>query len=178
MKRKRKKSLNREELADLLERLARQLREGTVAMEGRSWPVSDQLAVKIGFSEKKGRFTAKLKWQWSTLDGYPEEDRREIAQWKESFKTVKKQLNASFKNLLRQAREGDGLPDPGTLAQFVAQSYAFARHAEPEWRDAMDEYLDHLGNLERAVREGRPETVAHELRDIKSRVAACHREFK
>ena len=178
MKDKHKTTLERGELADLLERLARQLRKGTVSAGGRSWQVADKLVLKTRFSEKKGRFTAKLKWQWSTLETYPEEDRRQIAEWKDSLKTVKKQLNASFKALLRQSREGGGLPDPATLADFVVHSQAFARHAEPEWRGAMDEYLDHLGNLERAVREGRPETVAHELRDIKSRVAACHREFK
>ncbi len=178
MKTKRNKTLERQELAALLENLARQLRDGAVSVDGHSWEVADRLTVKTRFSEKKGRFTARIKWRWSTLDAYPEEDRREIVRWKESFKTVKKELNGTFKDLLHQAKEANGMPDPETLARFADRSRAFARHAEPEWREAMEEYLDHLGNLERAVREGHPETVAHELRDIKSRVAACHREFK
>jgi len=178
MKNKQKATLKREELADLLERMARRLREGTVSVSGSSWKVAENIVLKTSFSEKKGRFTSKVKWHWSTLDEYAEPDRQEVVRWKDSLKTVKKQLNGSFKTLLRQVKEGSGLPQEEVLADFVEQSHAFARHAEPEWRAAMEEYLDHLDNLERAVREGRTETVAHELRDIKSRVAACHREFK
>jgi len=178
MKSKQKTALRRQELADLLEQLARELREGSVSVGSRTWKVAETVEMKTSFSEKKGRFTSKLKWQWSTLNEYPEIDRREIVHWKDSFKTVKKRLNSSFKTLLRQTKEKSGLPDARTLADFVQHSRAFARYAEPEWRAAMAEYLDHLGNLERAVREGQSETVAHELRDIKSHVAACHREFK
>jgi len=178
MKSKQKTTLRRQDLADLLEQLARELREGSVSVGDRTWKVAETVEVKTSLSEKKGRFTSKLKWHWSTLDEYPEVDRRKIVQWKGSLKTVKKRLNSSFKTLLRQTKEGSGLPDARALADFVQQSRAFARYAEPEWQAAMAEYLDHLGNLERAVREGQPETVAHELRDIKSRVAACHREFK
>ncbi len=178
MKSKQKTTLQREELADLLELLARQLREGTVSVGSRSWKVAESIVLKTSFVEKKGRFTSKVKWHWSTLDEYAEPDRREIVRWKDSLKAVKKQLNSSFKTLLHQTKEGSGLPEDRALADFVEQSHAFARHAEPEWRAAMEEYLDHLNNLERAVRDGRPETVAHELRDIKSRITACHREFK
>ena len=178
MKSKQKTTLRRRELASLLERLARELRAGSVSVGSRTWKVAETVEMKASFSEKKGRFTSKLKWHWSTLDDYPEADRREIVHRKDALKTVKKRLNNSFKTLLRQTKEGNGLPDERALADFVQQSRAFASYAEPEWQSAMAEFLDHLGNLERAVHEGQPETVAHELRDIKSRVAACHREFK
>ena len=50
--------------------------------------------------------------------------------------------------------------------------------AEPEWQDAINEYMDHLENLKRAVEKQQLEVVAHELRDLKSRWIACHRDFK
>lgn len=178
MKSKHEKTLRRDELADLLEQLARDLRQGSVSVGSRSWKVADQLEIKISFREKKGRFTTKLKWHWSTLDEYPDSDRQEIVRWKASLKTVKKQLSSSFKALMRQVQQGNGLPDAHVLSDFVQQSRAFAQYAEPEWQPAIEEYLDHLKNLERAVSERQPETVAHELRDIKSRMAACHSEFK
>lgn len=178
MKRKHEKSLHRHELADLLEQLAHDLRQGSLPVGDRVWKVADQVEIKTSFHEKKGRFTTKLKWHWSTLDEYPDADRREIVRWKDSLKTVKKRLNSSFKILMRDVQQSNGLPDESILSDFVRQSRAFARYAEPEWQPAIEEYLDHLKNLERAVSERQPETVAHELRDIKGRMAACHREFK
>lgn len=110
---------------------------------------------------------------------YPDVDRREIVRWKDSLKTVKKRLNSSLNALMREVQQSNnGLPDAQVLSDFVKHSRAFAQYAEPEWQPAMDEYLDHLKNLERAVSDRQPETVAHELRDIKSRMTACHREFK
>ena len=50
--------------------------------------------------------------------------------------------------------------------------------AEPEWRNAMKEYMDHLANLQRAAAANQLEVVAHELRDLAARWAACHRDFK
>lgn len=178
MKSKHAKTLLRHELADLLEQLARDLRAGSVSTGDKTWKIADQVEVKTSFHEKKGRFTSKLKWRWSTLDEYPDADRRELTRWKDSLKTVKKRLNSSFKTMLREVQQGSGLPNAKVLADFMEQSQAFAQYAEPEWHPAVKEYLDHLKNLERAVNERQPETVAHELRDIKGRMAACHREFK
>ena len=50
--------------------------------------------------------------------------------------------------------------------------------AEPEWQEAMHEYLDHLENLKRAVQRQQRDDVEHELRDLRTRWVACHREFK
>jgi hypothetical protein len=53
-----------------------------------------------------------------------------------------------------------------------------AEFAEPEWQEAMHEYMDHLANLKRAAAANRFEAVAHELRDLRARWKACHRDFK
>jgi hypothetical protein len=53
-----------------------------------------------------------------------------------------------------------------------------ARFADPEWQDAMNDYLDHLENLKLAVDRKQLEVVEHELRDLKTQMAACHREHK
>ena len=69
-------------------------------------------------------------------------------------------------------------PKAETLAVFVKDSERMADFAEPEWQEAMHEYLDHLENLKRAVERQQLEDVEHELRDLKTRWIACHREFK
>jgi hypothetical protein len=53
-----------------------------------------------------------------------------------------------------------------------------AGFAEPEWQAAMDEYIDHLGTLKQAVAQKQYEIVQHEIRDLKNRMAQCHRDFK
>ena len=71
-----------------------------------------------------------------------------------------------------------GWPDARTLEDFVATSRAFAAMAEPDWATAMQEYLDHLANLEHAVANRQQEVMLHELRDLQNCMASCHREFK
>ena len=129
------------------------------------------------FKEKKGRLAVKLSWTWSTLKDYDHPARDEVHRWQESMKTVKKRLGADFKNLQRVVRQGD-FPDDRTLNDFVASSQAFAAMAEPDWQEAMQEYLDHLANLQHAVAQRQMEVMLHELRDLQNCMASCHREFK
>jgi len=177
MKNKIEKEFTRAELADYLQKLAEQLRSGGIESDGRNWSVPDQLTAKITHKEKKGRIETKLKWRWSTLEDYNSEERKEIAQWQDSFKTVKKRLAAAFKELDMAARSGN-MPDEKTLSAFIDDSNAMAAFAEPEWHEAMNTYMDHLKNLRHAVENNQLEVVAHELRDLRAGMRACHRDFK
>ena len=66
----------------------------------------------------------------------------------------------------------------GPSKDFVESSRAFAAMAEPDWANAMQEYLDHLANLEHAVANRQQEVMLHELRDLQNCMSSCHREFK
>jgi len=171
------KKIGRLDLADQLEKIAYQLRSGTFEVRGRCWTIPDALRAEIKHKEKKGRIETKLKWRWSTLAEYTASDREAVSRWHESFKTVKKRLAKEFKALQSAVQQGD-FPQEKDLAEFVNDSRRMADFAEPEWQEAMNEYLDHLANLQRAVAAGQLEVVAHELRDLGARWKACHREFK
>ena len=177
MKIKIKKEFSRLELADHLEKIAGQLRSGTFDTEGTQWSVPETFEAGIKHKEKKGRIETKLKWRWSTLADYDPSAREEVARWQESFKTIKKRLAKEFKALQDDVQSGN-LPDAETLAVFVKDSERMADFAEPEWQEAMHEYLDHLANLKRAVEREQLEDVQHELRDLRTRWVACHRDFK
>ena len=84
------KKLGRLELADTLETLGRQLRDGTLEAGGRTWTVPEKIETRIQFKEKKGRIVTKLSWRWVTLGDYDKNDREEVARWKKSLKDVKK----------------------------------------------------------------------------------------
>jgi XXXCH domain-containing protein len=177
MKSKIKKEFNRLEMAEHLEKIARQLRSGIVDAQGRQWSVPDMFEAGIKHKEKKGRLETKLKWRWSTLAEYDPSAREAVTRWQESFKTIKKRLAQEFKALQSEVQQGN-LPDAETLADFVKDSERMADFAEPEWQEAMHEYMDHLENLKRAVQRRQLDDVGHELRDLRTRWMACHRDFK
>jgi XXXCH domain-containing protein len=169
--------MSRLELADYLTNLGEQLRQGAFSAQGRHWTVPDDLFVRMEFKEKKGHLAAKLSWSWSTLGDYDGAAREEITRGQDSMKTLKKRLGAGFKALQQAINQG-GFPDARTLENFVASSRAFAALAEPDWGTAMQEYLDHLANLEHAVANRQQEVMLHELRDLQACMSSCHREFK
>ena len=177
MKHKIEKELNRLELAEQLEKIAAQLRSGAFELDGRQWTIPEAFTAEIKHKEKKGRIETKLKWHWSTLADYDPSSREAVSRWQESFKTIKKRLAKEFKTLQNAVREGS-IPSEEDLAEFVKDSERMAEFAEPEWQDAMNEYMDHLANLQRAAAANQLEVVAHELRDLAARWAACHRDFK
>jgi XXXCH domain-containing protein len=174
---KTERTLTRLELADYLQNLSKQLRRGALEAQGRQWTVPDELDVRVEFKEKKGHLAAKLSWSWSTLGNYDQASRDEVGRWQDSLKTVKKRLGATFK-ALQQAVGQSAFPDEKTLGDFVASSQAFAALAEPDWQGALQEYLDHLANLQHAVANRQQEVMLHELRDLQACMSSCHREFK
>ena len=171
------KTLTRIELADYLQNLSEQLRQGALEVHGRQWTVPDDLDVRMEFKEKKGYLVAKLSWSWSTLGDYERASREEVSRYHDDMQTVKKRMGASFKALQQLVRQG-AFPDDKILADFVAVSQEFAAMAEPDWQGALQEYMDHLANLQHAVANRQQEVMLHELRDLQACMSSCHREFK
>lgn len=177
MEEKMENTLSRQNLADYLEGLARGLRQGQLEVEGTTWRVPEEVEAKLNLKEKKGRLVLKLKCKWETLPEYKPEAREPVVRWQESFKTLKKRLGSHFKELQQAVLQGK-FPHPQVLAEFVADSQALARMAEPDWQESMQAYLEHLAALERAVSGRDLEAARHELADLQTAMAVCHREFK
>jgi XXXCH domain-containing protein len=170
-------TLTRENLADRLEEWARGLRTGRLEVEGKTWSVPEKVEGELHLKEKKGCLVMKLKCRWATLPEYQPEDREPVARWQESFKTLKKRMAGQFKGLQQTVSQGQ-FPDPKSLADFVADSQALAKMAEPEWGEALQSFLAHLAALERAVAGRDLEAAKHEMADLLTAMATCHREFK
>jgi len=172
------KEFSRNELADYLISVAEQLRSGKLSSEkGTSWTVPEKLGAKVQLKEKKGRMEFKLNCRWSTLVDYSRQDRKQLDDWHESMKAVKKRMGSSFKEVAKAAGRG-AFPEKKSVDDFVATSRVFAESAEPEWSDAMVEYMDHLENFVLAVEKQQLEVMQHEIRDLQYRMKACHKEFK
>ncbi len=171
------KKFNRLELADYLEKFAGELRSGTISAAGRQWSIPEIIEAKVKHKEKKGRIETKLKWQWSTLDDYEPAAREEVTRWQDSFKILKKRMARQYR-VMEKAVAAGGYPDEAILEDFIRDSNEMARFADPEWQEAMIEYQDHLENLKRAVSNKQVEVVHHEIRDLRARMKACHRDFK
>ena len=171
------KEFSRNEFADYLATMAEQLRAGKLSSEKGRWTVPEKIGAKIQLKEKKGRMELKLNCRWSTLDDYAQQDRDQIIDWHQSMKTVKKRMGSSFKEVAQAAEKGF-FPEKKHIEDFVAASRIFAESADPEWSDAMEEYMDHLENFIHAVEEQQREVMLHEIRDLQYRMKACHKEFK
>jgi len=177
MEEKMEKKLGSRELAAYLEDLARGLKQGRLAVEGQTWTVPREVAAKVHLKEKKGRLVFKLSCAWETLAEYQPGAREPVVRWQETFQTLKKRLAAVFKEIQQAALQGQ-FPESRVLGAFSADSQALARMGEPEWEEALAAYLAHVEALGRAVQGRDLEAVRHEVADLKTAMAACHREFK
>jgi XXXCH domain-containing protein len=171
------KELSRKEFADYLAALSEQVREGKVTSEKGVWSVPEELGAKIQLKEKKGRIELKINCRWSTLADYTAKDREKIVDWRDSMKSVKKRMGISFKEITRSASAGE-FPDTKHVDDLVETSRIFSRAADSEWKDAMDEYMDHLENFVRAVEGHQFDQMLHEIRDLQYRMKSCHKEYK
>jgi XXXCH domain-containing protein len=177
MENKAKKCLNRLEMADYLQSLSEQLRQGSLEAEGRQWTVPEEIWNEIKLKEKKGYIKAKISLSWPTEQEYDQASQKELAKWKKSMKEVKKRLTDSYKKVLQAAEQGQ-FPDQQSMDEFVKSSEDFGKIADPDWQEAIKFYLDHLANLQRAVGSQDRETMLHELRDLEICMIDCHRDFK
>ena len=171
------KLFSRNEFAGYLVTLAGQLREGKIPSAKDVWTVPEEFGAKIQLKEKKGRIELKINCRWSTLADYTEQAREQIANSHNSMEAVKKRMGASFKEIVKLATAGK-FPETGAVDDFVGTSRIFAVSADPEWQDAMDEYMDHLENFIRAIEGQQFEVMLHEIRDLQYRMKSCHKEFK
>jgi len=165
------------ELADQLEAMARQLRDGQFKTESGSWPVPEAVTAKIKIVEKKGRLQTRIKFKWSTVDHYAPPQKAAVKDWEHRFKAVKKQLSRSFKALTRAAGQ-DTLPAIKIIDQYLSDSADFETLSKAQWPEEMAVYRDHVQNMKRAVDDGRLADFQHEVRDIRSAMTACHQAFK
>lgn len=171
------REFRRIELAEYLEDLAGHLRAGKIKAARNVWTVPEDIGAKILLKEKKGRIELNISCRWSTLLDYGESEREQIADWHKSMKAVKKRMGTSFKKISKAADAGN-FPDERSVSDFVETSKIFAESTDAEWKDAMDEYMDHLENFVRAVEGDQFEVMLHEIRDLQYRMNACHKEFK
>ncbi len=168
----------RDGLADYLENLASHLRKGNIPFGSELLEVPESLEVKLSLKDKKHSVAYRLEWRWAAPEGREwTESPREAGPLPSSFKQLKKDLARAFRAVKLAVHQGD-LPDERLLAEFDRLSRAFAAHAEPEWDRAAREYLDHMENLFRSIRDGRKEAAIHEIRDLQTRMVACHRDYK
>jgi XXXCH domain-containing protein len=165
----------RQNLADYLENLARQLRAGSVEVEGERWGVPEQLNTKIEVWEKKGCVQAHLHLQWPAGDGDDPKSLQERCRRQQEFTELKNQLAEAFSELLELAQMWL-LPAESQVMKFMELSREFVLLADPGWESEITEYMAHVENLFFAVKNKQLEIFLHEIRDLKILVKTCHQE--
>lgn len=172
---KMEKRFNRQELADFLINLSKQVQSGRLEGETRAWIIPEQVEASIHLKEEEGEVVTKIKLRWPAGEVYqPSVGEAGKAL---SLKDVKTRLSAPFKELQRLIMAGI-IPDTKTVQDFVENSHLFAKFVKPEWQLQMEKYTAHVENLERAVSAGQIEAMQHELEVLVDDMIVCHREFK
>ena len=120
MEEKLEKTCTREEMADILEKLAAQLRSGSAEIEQQVRQVPENLEMKVHVKEKKGRVRYRVEWRWSSLEDYDEAARGQLLEQQQSFKQIKKNLALAFKQLKRALPEGVS-PDDAVVPRVRGQ---------------------------------------------------------
>ncbi len=169
--------ISRLELAEQLETLAKKLRLGKFRLGNQDCLVPDRLEAKIKLKEKEGQVGVKVRFQFPVLAAYDEATAAEIERRQMSFKEVKKKLGVVFGDLLKSATSV-AFPEELVVQEYLDLSKEFARHADPAWAAEVQEFLDHVENLRRALHHRQFEMFQHELRDLQNRMKICHRQFK
>ena len=171
------KRFGRQELADFLADLSKQVQGGQLKGETRVWTVPEQVEGTMHLKEEEGEVVAKIKLRWPTGAGRRAVAKEASPQESLDLKAVKARLNVPFKELRRLIKEGS-IPDTKTVQDFVENSLLFAKLVRPEWQELMAEYLAHVDKLQQAVAGGRMEAMQQELQALVDRMLVCHREFK
>lgn len=171
------KRFGRQELADFLADLSKQVQGGQLMGETRVWTVPEQVEGTMHLKEEEGEVVAKIKLRWPTGAGRRAVAKEASPQESLSLKAVKARLNVPFKELQRLIKEGS-IPDTKTVQDFVESSRLFAKLVRPEWQELMTEYLAHVEKLQQAVAGGRMEAMQQEMQALVDRLIVCHREFK
>ena len=173
------KRFGRQELADFLADLSKQVESGQLKGESRIWTVPEQVEGTMHLKEEEGEVDPRK----SSCGGRRLAGRHQAVpkaaspQESLALKAVKTRLSHPFKELQRLIREGS-VPDQETVQDFVENSLLFAKLVKPEWQELMAEYLAHVDKLQQAVAGGQLEAMHQELQALLDRMSVCHREFK
>jgi hypothetical protein len=101
------KEFNRIERATYLERLARELRTGTLDKDAANWTIPQRFGAKTGFDEKADVLVTGLSLKCTIIDDYPEAEHQGTTHRKKSFKPIQSNPNASFQKLQQAAEAGE-----------------------------------------------------------------------
>lgn len=165
----------RQDLAEFLEDLARQLRLGTLELEGEKVGVPEQVRAVIEFREKMGCIQGHLLFRWSRREGAELQLLPPRCRRREEFRELKHHLAEVFGELLEVAHMWL-LPAESLVMRFMELSREFVLLADPEWEDEINTYMAHVENLFYAVKTRQLEPFLREINRLKDLVRSCHQE--
>ena len=93
------------------------------------------------------------------------------------FKLVKRRLSA-LQRILKTDLEEGRMPLAIDVAEFVETSAEMDDLCEPEWRTAMDAYMELLESFKSAVSGENTEKARQRFQDLLTSKISCHKQFR
>ena len=95
----------------------------------------------------------------------------------QEFKLVKRRLSA-LQRILKTDLEEGRMPQAKDVAEFVETSAEMDDLCEPEWRTAMDEYMELLESFKAAISSGIREKARQRFQGLLTSKISCHKQFR
>ena len=93
------------------------------------------------------------------------------------FRLVKRRLSA-LQRILKTDLEEERMPQSKDVAEFVETSAEMDDLCEPEWRAAMDAYMELLESFETAIFSGNRDEAQLRFQDLLTSKISCHKQFR
>jgi len=95
----------------------------------------------------------------------------------DEFKSVKQRLS-TIQLTIKKDLKGGRLPQVKDAEQFTSISDEMDRLCQNEWRPAMDDYMDQLGQFKTAVKSGDLQAIENAFQKLLDDKASCHKKFR
>ena len=93
------------------------------------------------------------------------------------FKAIKQRLSTIQLVIKKDIKEGR-IPRSEDVDQFIAISGEMNSDCQGEWREAMDDYLEHLAQFRTAVTDRDLQIIETCFKNLLDRKASCHKLFR
>ena len=93
------------------------------------------------------------------------------------FSTVKQNLSAQQK-ILKTALDDGRLPKEKEVAEFAALSEKMESLCDPEWRSAIDAYMNQLEKFQAAMAGGNSQATRDQYQELLNCKISCHKTYR
>jgi len=172
-----KQIMSAAEAARLLRDLADKLEQGTLCVGEHRTAPGEELQVKVSGKSKERSASLALKLKWDDCGGERSEEAVTDGERIPSYKSIKKRLSASFKQIRSRLGEG-GLPSLELAERFDRDVALMLHYPKKGERADIAAFREISATFTAAVRAGDLDAALREAAALAATEKSCHKQYK